>query len=423
MAFGTPAQKMDLFRGSAERVHIQCCNFLSSTPDLETQSQAGHRFSRINKPVTFELREEEEQEDAVMVPVTYKHCHIHNHFKDMSLVDNFIEMEDSPILNSTVTVDDTMELDETLYESTEDYDSNVDLSEEAFKQPGRVSFRCNEVDSRDSGIASHDSGEGLLDSISQSSSHKGDLLEARLKSEEGVLWPTLPKFSSPRSLSLCGKERIDFLSLLAKHGIADYVLKMLEPSDLIAVTKVSKEWRIICREHRDTFRRVRSHVEERRKNKENLSPPPSSLEEKFETPPVPGTSYLSAPLSAPARVGLREIHNIGNCVVKHAAPKSQSPPTSPTKRRFLHFVRAGAQLPKGKTLLPCPRCSLPSQVDNDTHSGLCTREGCKFHYCTKCKCQFHGNEQCSISPISSQGARKRPATIGSAKSKKNLRRL
>lgn len=89
---------------------------------------------------------------------------------------------------------------------------------------------------------------------------------------------------------------------------------------------------------------------------------------------------------------------------------------------FLLWFQAAQKLENGKMLAPCPRCSLPSQVDVVSHVGQCTHKNCQYLFCSTCHCDIHIGSSCPFSALFPQ-SRKRPSCIGSKASKKNLRRL
>ncbi|KAJ9578049.1 hypothetical protein L9F63_025092 [Diploptera punctata] len=227
--------------------------------------------------------------------------------------------------------------------------------------------------------------------------------------------------STPRA-TLLRREKVDFLSLLGAESAHPQIVKCifsyLKPRDLTAVAVVSKTWKKILEEDSTAYRHAQSYLEHRQKNKEKLLRPSALLCEAaffLQTKKIP-----KAPLAS--RTNLREIQNIDLTSCITPIPPT-SPPVSPSKRRFYQFFKAGRNLENGKSLSPCPRCSLPSQVDNNTSVGQCTREGCQYCFCTKCKCESHSSGSCPVTLLSSQHSRKRLGAICSKQSKKNLRRL
>jgi hypothetical protein len=95
---------------------------------------------------------------------------------------------------------------------------------------------------------------------------------------------------------------------------------------------------------------------------------------------------------------------------------------SSSQQSFLLWFQAAQKLENGKKLVPCPRCSLPSQVDLVSNVGQCTHTNCQYLFCCICHCDIHVGSSCPFL-VSFPQFRKRPGSIGSKASKKNLRRL
>lgn len=76
----------------------------------------------------------------------------------------------------------------------------------------------------------------------------------------------------------------------------------------------------------------------------------------------------------------------------------------------------------GKRLFCCPKCQLPSHVDTKIPSTAeCTNATCKYRFCIVCECEEHLHRSCNF--ISTPIARKPSENIGTAKSRRNLKRL
>jgi len=89
---------------------------------------------------------------------------------------------------------------------------------------------------------------------------------------------------------------------------------------------------------------------------------------------------------------------------------------------LIPWFQAGQQLENGKTLAPCPRCSLPSQIDGVSNVGQCTHKTCQYLFCCICHCESHNGSSCPyLMPF--PRIKKRSSSMCSKESKKNLRRL
>ena len=86
------------------------------------------------------------------------------------------------------------------------------------------------------------------------------------------------------------------------------------------------------------------------------------------------------------------------------------------------WFQAGQKLENGKTLAPCPRCSLPSQIDGVSNVGQCTHKTCQYLFCCICHCESHNGSSCPYLMPFPQ-FKKRSSSMCSKQSKKNLRRL
>ncbi|XP_053104751.1 F-box only protein 43 isoform X2 [Hemicordylus capensis] len=97
------------------------------------------------------------------------------------------------------------------------------------------------------------------------------------------------------------------------------------------------------------------------------------------------------------------------------------------RRRKLYIKQLRAEAKVAKTLFtdealkPCPRCQCPAKYQPIKKRGLCSRENCAFDFCVLCLCAFHGSKDCSSSTDKWQN--RKEALPGSAKSKRNLKRL
>ncbi|XP_069704137.1 F-box only protein 5-like [Periplaneta americana] len=278
----------------------------------------------------------------------------------------------------------------------------------------------SEISSQDSGIGSQDSISSFQSQVEITVSDKYKMFKRNILMKQSVIYKNVeaytpqlrPRASQKRPCQI-GREKVDFFSLLGVQTdhtvIIKAILSYLEPVDLTAIAVVSKAWNRLCLADSSAYRRVQQYLEQKQRNKENCI----SLQ-------VNKTD--SAPISNQPRIFLRRIENISTEKSNEVPCSTPSPPTSPSKRRFLQFYKAGQNLENGKMLAPCPRCSLPSQIDGTSNEGQCTRVGCLYLFCCNCRCESHGATPCPSS-ISFPRPRKRIGSIGSKSSKKNLRRL
>ncbi|XP_045072192.1 F-box only protein 5-like isoform X1 [Coregonus clupeaformis] len=82
--------------------------------------------------------------------------------------------------------------------------------------------------------------------------------------------------------------------------------------------------------------------------------------------------------------------------------------------------RAASLLKQHESLKPCKRCGSPANAD--AMRATCTRLSCAFDFCTLCQGPFHGSSACHTG-LARGPSSSRAILIGSARSKRNVRRL
>ncbi|XP_045072193.1 F-box only protein 5-like isoform X2 [Coregonus clupeaformis] len=83
-------------------------------------------------------------------------------------------------------------------------------------------------------------------------------------------------------------------------------------------------------------------------------------------------------------------------------------------------LRAASLLKQHESLKPCKRCGSPANAD--AMRATCTRLSCAFDFCTLCQGPFHGSSACHTG-LARGPSSSRAILIGSARSKRNVRRL
>lgn len=88
----------------------------------------------------------------------------------------------------------------------------------------------------------------------------------------------------------------------------------------------------------------------------------------------------------------------------------------------MNLFQEARKVKLGKRLFSCPKCKLPSHVDqNFPNSAECTNTSCKYRFCILCQCEEHLTKMCNF--ISTPVMRKQSCQVGTQNSKKNLKRL
>ncbi|XP_038816846.1 F-box only protein 5 [Salvelinus namaycush] len=215
-----------------------------------------------------------------------------------------------------------------------------------------------------------------------------------------------------------GLECMDVLKALLERDmkhILTRILRLLGDVDLISCRKVSKTWRkVICQDKSALCRCDQA--------KERLGDPRTSagLENV-------GSLTRDAALS---RVVMSCMQRVASTPIQKSTyrMRSQREGTQTLccsqQSRFREYQEAASLLKQHESLKPCKRCGSPAKHNADAMRATCTRLSCAFDFCTLCQGPFHGSSACQTGlargPSSS---RANPILIGSARSKRNVRRL
>ncbi|NP_001171735.1 early mitotic inhibitor-like protein [Saccoglossus kowalevskii] len=194
-----------------------------------------------------------------------------------------------------------------------------------------------------------------------------------------------------------GLEKVDIMKELYSKTLQFLVLQYLEPVDLCNVCCVSKVWNNACISESRINKKRREYID--------------MIEEQKENTQVKSVhTQLMTPCDKP--LGLVQM------AVK-PTPSDYKTPTTATKSDL--FMKVAQSLFYDDTLTKCPLCESPARVLRAEQRATCTREACSNDFCTKCHTPAHGSKKCP--GIKGQPVRKSQSTVGSKKSKKNLRRL
>ncbi|XP_033609172.1 uncharacterized protein LOC111869074 isoform X2 [Cryptotermes secundus] len=283
---------------------------------------------------------------------------ISNDFDDLSLVENSFDSEENGILDDSATLYEKMEVDGNESEwKADSHRDNMDNTDNM----GQISVRKSETEyhathmlvphegcrqdsetgsqemvnlyhsqERDSSVEDHDLIINKHDNLTRRDLSR-DLPTKCQKFEEAterhIQFPL--KYSSQQLLCQIGREKVDFLYLLSEksdhHIVVKDILSYLEPVDLTAVAVVSKTWNRVCKSDSASRRRIRKYLKKKRQNKEN-----NILREH--------KSNLPAVLHSPKNV-FKAIDNLAYEGSSQVVRSPSSPPTSPSKRRFLQFYK------------------------------------------------------------------------------------
>uniref|UniRef100_UPI003AAA8E75 F-box only protein 5 n=1 Tax=Centroberyx gerrardi TaxID=166262 RepID=UPI003AAA8E75 len=231
-----------------------------------------------------------------------------------------------------------------------------------------------------------------------------------------------------------GREYVDvFSSLLSRNmrGILTRILALLGDMDLISCRKVSKTWRKIICEDTAALSRCQQAEQELRESQSSLGQRGCGLTRDVALSRVVLSCMQTLASSSPSSSSSSSSSSTPSCRANRRAPPSQkdhthTPHTHSSQRtRFTEYLEAASGLKQHESLRPCKRCGSPATHLSEAQRATCTRPGCLFDFCTRCQEAFHGSSPCrAVLPRPHQhSAKTTPILAGSARSKRNLRRL
>ncbi|XP_013916311.1 PREDICTED: F-box only protein 43-like [Thamnophis sirtalis] len=212
-----------------------------------------------------------------------------------------------------------------------------------------------------------------------------------------------------------GIEKLDILTELKdrdlKHILAT-ILDILTVESLCSMWKVSKNWQEIVVHDKHANRRRKLYIKQLRADAKVCLLDTENAASKFMV-----TRFALRPVQAQAKSVVLQMHSSCN---ESLTPIRYSPNLQSRSKREA-YIKVAQTLFSDEALKPCPRCQFPAKYQSFKKRGLCSREDCAFDFCVLCLCAFHGSRDCSS--LSSMRQSKKDALPGSAKSKRNLKRL
>ncbi|KAJ6653824.1 hypothetical protein lerEdw1_008668 [Lerista edwardsae] len=212
-----------------------------------------------------------------------------------------------------------------------------------------------------------------------------------------------------------GLEKLDILTELRdrdlKH-VLTIILDILTVESLCSMWKVSKSWQEIVIQDKHANRRRKLYIKQLRAEAKGFLPDAKDAATRLMM-----TRFALRQVQAQAKSTV--LHMQSSCS-ELLTPRGCSPILqSATKQEA--YVQVAQTLFSDEALRPCPRCRYPAKYQSLKKRGLCSREDCAFDFCISCLCAFHGSKDCSSS--STKRPNRKDALPGSAKSKRNLKRL
>nr|XP_046214354.1 F-box only protein 5 [Oncorhynchus gorbuscha] len=215
-----------------------------------------------------------------------------------------------------------------------------------------------------------------------------------------------------------GLECMDVLKALLERDmkhILTRILLLLGDVDLISCRKVSKTWRKVICQNKSALCRCDQAKERLRDTRTS-----AGLENV-------GSLTRDVALS---RVVMSCMQRVASTPIQKSTYRTRSQREGTQtlycsqQSRFREYQEAASLLKQHESLKPCKRCGSPAKHNADAMRATCTRLSCGFDFCTLCQGPFHGSSACQTGlargPSSS---RANPILIGSARSKRNVRRL
>ncbi|KAJ8361356.1 hypothetical protein SKAU_G00178810 [Synaphobranchus kaupii] len=200
-----------------------------------------------------------------------------------------------------------------------------------------------------------------------------------------------------------GLEDFDVLQGLLKKDMKHLLTKillLLGDVDLVNCKKVSRTWRRIISSDPRALRKCKE-AEQRLRDSRQLGP---LLTRDF----------------TPCRGAFSQVQDLASTPIQRL---SRTAHTSSQKSRFWEFQEVGSWVKQHEALKSCKLCGSPARFDPAVSRAVCTRHSCGFVCCTLCQAEYHGSSSCQLAVLRTPGWSKPSPIIGSAQSKRNVKRL
>ncbi|XP_049926866.1 F-box only protein 5 [Epinephelus moara] len=226
-----------------------------------------------------------------------------------------------------------------------------------------------------------------------------------------------------------GLEYVDmFSSLLSRNmrNILTNILALLGDMDLISCKKVSKTWRKIICEDTAALSRCQRAEQTLRESRSSLRQRSCGLTRDVAVSRVVLSCMQTLATSSTPSSSSSSSSSTPGCRVNRRTTPAQKSSTRNTQcTRFNEYMQAASCLKQHESLRPCKRCGSPAKHLAEVQRATCTRPSCLFDFCTHCQEAFHGSTPCRVLQPRPHFATPRTTPIipGSARSKRNIRRL
>ncbi|KAM6956255.1 F-box only protein 5 [Aplochiton taeniatus] len=217
-----------------------------------------------------------------------------------------------------------------------------------------------------------------------------------------------------------GREFVDVFSSLLERDmkhVLTRILGLLGEQDLISFKNVSRTWRKIICEDQSALQRCQLAEQKLKDTKDSLN------EENAVglTRDMAMSRVVMSSIQTLATTSFSSSHKSSR-TQKHHKASTQTKGPQPT--RFREFQEAASRIKQEESLRPCKHCGGPAKHQAAACRATCIRLSCLFDFCTLCLGPFHGASSCrTVQPRGPCSARATPLLAGSARSKRNVRRL
>ncbi|XP_043921873.1 F-box only protein 43-like [Protopterus annectens] len=246
----------------------------------------------------------------------------------------------------------------------------------------------------------------------------GPLVFAVFVNSMGEQWKLVPDMAI-RQAALYYPPQASLLQPLQETDLPVSLRELLsfqnqaDDSKTVSFCKVSKIWREIIYQDKNTFQKRKLYLKQLKASSEQCH--------------LTQVEDAATRLNLLTRSALSSVQPQSKVTLTHAAsttPVSSSEKCGSARRsssRHEQHLKIAQSLFNDEALKQCPRCQSPAKYQSMTKRAVCTRESCCFDFCTQCLCVFHGSKECSNG--SAKRRNRNEALPGSAQSKRNLKRL
>nr|XP_056710743.1 F-box only protein 43 [Euleptes europaea] len=212
-----------------------------------------------------------------------------------------------------------------------------------------------------------------------------------------------------------GLEKLDILTELRERDlkhVLGMILGAMTVEGLCSMWEVSKNWREIVVQDKHANQRRKLYIKQLRTEAKICVPDAEDAATRLMM-----ARFALRPVQAQAKSTVLQMQSSW---IELLTPEGCSPLHQSASKQEA-YVKVAKTLLSDEALKPCPRCQCPAKYQPLKKRGLCSREDCAFDFCISCLCAFHGSKDCYSS--SAKWQTRKDALPGSAKSKRNLKRL